>query len=325
MDKNLDYTLLYRVAKAYYMDQRTQQEIADVENFSRSQISRILKKALDENLVTYALNFPTEVDEKVLSQQLCEKLGIERVVLVPSFYQKGGSPNPDEICKNLSLGVAGKLADLLGDAKNIGIGWGRTLYNTSLYVQPPQHAVRGRIFIPLIGLSGNSSPILQINTIVDRFGERFRADRYYVNWQSLQTPESLTVQDPHSLNTLQEKWRELDAAIIGIGGAPSSNDHLIFEFPRNYKKKIQNSGTVGDILSQYFYENGRIFDLDSQYRLLALNIEQLKHIPNVIAIASGEKKCIPICTAARMGCIKTLVTDYNTGINILKYEGEILK
>lgn len=325
MDKNLDYTLLYRVAKAYFVDQRTQQEIADVENFSRSQISRILKKALDEKLVTYALNFPTEVDEKTLSQQLCEKLGLERVLLVPSFYSKDVQSTPDEVSKNLALGVADKLADLLGDAKNIGIGWGRTLYNTSLFVQPPHHTVRGRVFIPLIGLSGNNSPILQINTIVDRFGERFRADRHYVNWPSLQTRESLTAQDPQYLNALQVKWHELDAAIIGIGGSPSGNNHLIFEFPRNYKKKIQNSGTVGDILSQYFYEDGRIFDLDSQYRLLALNIEQLKHIPNVIAIASGIKKCVPICTAARMGCIKTLVTDYNTGINILKYEGENLK
>ena len=325
MDKNLDYTLLYRVAKAYFVDQRTQQEIADVENFSRSQISRILKKALDEKLVTYTLNFPTEVDEKTLSQQLCKKLGLERVVLVPSFYNRDVQSSPDEVSKNLALGVADKLADLLGDSKNIGIGWGRTLYNTSLFVQPPQRTVRGRVFIPLIGLSGNNSPILQINTIVDRFGERFRADRHYVNCPSLQTRESLTAQAPQYLNALQVKWHELDAAIIGIGGPPSGNDHLIFEFPRNYKRKIQNSGAVGDILSQYFYENGRIFDLDSQYRLLALNIEQLKHIPNVIAIASGIKKCVPICTAARMGCIKTLVTDYNTGINILKYEGENLK
>ena len=36
MDRNLDYTLLYRVAKAYFQEPRTQQEIADVENFVHS-------------------------------------------------------------------------------------------------------------------------------------------------------------------------------------------------------------------------------------------------------------------------------------------------
>ena len=88
MDRHIDYTLLYRVAKAYFLDGRTQQEIADIENFSRSQISRILKKALDENLVSYRLNFPSDVNEAELSQALREHLGLERVVnfFVMVFY-----------------------------------------------------------------------------------------------------------------------------------------------------------------------------------------------------------------------------------------------
>ena len=36
MDRNLDYTLLYRVAKAYYLDQKTQQEIASYLGMQRS-------------------------------------------------------------------------------------------------------------------------------------------------------------------------------------------------------------------------------------------------------------------------------------------------
>jgi len=324
VDRNLDYTLLYRVAKAYFKDQRTQQEIAEIENFSRSQISRLLKRALDENLVVYSLNFPSTVDEEALSRQLCQQLGVERVVLIPSFYGDDIKTNSEEISKNLSLGVADKLADLLGESKTIGVGWGRTLYNTSLFVQPPQHTVHNRTFIPLIGLSGDNSPILQINTIVDRFGERFHAERYYVNRQSLQLRDTLTHQDLEYLNALRKKWDELDCAIIGIGGPPANNKNLISEFPRNYKKKIQSSETIGDILSQFFYEDGRIFDLDNSFHLLALKIDALRQIPNVICIASGPEKARPIRVAAKMGVIKTLVTDYDTGIHILKNEGENL-
>ena len=322
MDRNLDYTLLYRVSKAYFKDQRTQQEIADVENFSRSQISRLLKRALEEELVTYALNFPVEIDEAALSKQLCDLLGLDRVVLIPSFYGDFKRVNQDEVSKNLALGVADKLADLLGEARNIGVGWGRTMYNASLYVRPPQRTVRGRVFIPLIGLSGENSPMFQINTIVDRFGERFHADRNYVNMQSLQLRDSMPTGGQDYFNTLREKWKELDAAIIGIGGPPANNKNLIYEFPRAYKKQIQTSGTVGDILSQFFYEDGRNLELDSHFSLLAMNIMDLKDVPNVIAIASGPEKCQPIYAAAKMGYIKTLVTDYDTGIQLLKYKGE---
>lgn len=325
MDRNLDYTLLYRVAKAYYKDKKTQQEIADIENFSRSQISRILKRAEDEGLVTYTLNFPVVVDEVAMAQQLQNTLGLEQVVLIPSFYQEGQKPNADMVCRNLALGAAEKLPQLLGDAKNIGIGWGRTLYNTSLCIRP-QRYVKGRIFLPLIGSSGDNNPMLQVNTIVDRFGERFHADRKYINMQSFWAKDVLGDEIPASLAVLLEKWRQLDAAIVGIGGPPVGNvNNLISEFPRTYKRQVQNSGTVGDILSQFFYEDGHIFQMDTNYRLLALSIEDLRNVKNVIAMASGSEKRDSIRVAARLGYIKTLITDYNTAQEILSIEGVTLK
>lgn len=324
MERNIDYTLLYRVAKAYYLDGRTQQEIADIENFSRSQISRILKKALDENLVSYRLNFPSDVNEKELSNALCQHLGLERVVLIPSFYGKDRLVNQDEVSKNLALGAADKLAGLLGDAKTIGLGWGRTMYNTSLFVRPSQDNVRGRIFLPLIGLSGDNNPVLQINTIVDRFGERFHAERHYVNMQSFQKKASLTSADNQMTSTLLDKWSVLDAAIISIGSPPARNTNLIYELPQAYKKQLRASGTVGDILSQFYYDDGSLLELESSYRLLAIDIRQLRLVNNVIAVAGGPDKTASIYTAAKLGFIKTLVTDYDTGINLLNYKGEHL-
>ncbi len=324
MERNIDYTLLYRVAKAYFVDQRTQQEIADIENFSRSQISRILKKAFEENLVSYRLNFPSDIDEEALSSQLQEKLHLERVVLIPSFYGQNVHINQDEISKNLALGAADRLADLLGDTKNVGLGWGRTMYNASLFVRPPQKAIRGRTFIPLIGLSGDNTPALQINTIVDRFGERFRAERHYVNMASLQPSTPLGVGDTESLKVLLNRWSCLDAAVISIGGPPGGNTNLISEYPRLYKKQLQSSGTVGDILSQFFYEDGRNLEQDSSFRLLSLDIRHLPHIKNVIALAAGPDKVPAICAAAKMNYMKTLVTDYDTGIKLLNYKGDHL-
>lgn len=325
MDRNLDYTLLYRVAKAYYKDKKTQQEIADIENFSRSQISRILKRAEGEGLVTYTLNFPVVVDEAAMAQQLQNTLGLEQVVLIPSFYQEGQKPNADMVCRNLALGAAEKLPHLLGDSRNIGIGWGRTLYNTSLCIRP-QRYVKDRIFLPLIGSSGDNNPMLQVNTIVDRFGERFHADRKYINMQSFWAKDVLGGEIPASLAVLLEKWRQLDAAIVGIGGPPVGNvNNLISEFPRTYKRQVQNSGTVGDILSQFFYEDGRIFQMDTDYRLLALSIEDLRNVKTVIAMASGSEKRDSIRVAARLGYIKTLITDYNTAQEILSIEGVTLK
>ena len=324
MERHLDYTLLYRVAKAYFVDQRTQQEIADVENFSRSQISRILKRALEENLVTYKLNFPTDVDEEALSNRLRQELGLEQVHLVPSFYGQNTPISQDEISKNLALGAADKLADLLGDAKNVGLGWGRTMYNASLFVRPPQKSIRGRTFIPLIGLSGDNTPSLQINTIVDRFGERFRAERHYINMPSLQPNKPLGMGQEETIKALLDRWNSLDAAVISIGGPPAGNKNLISEYPRLYKKQLQASEAVGDILAQFFYEDGRVLEPDSSFRLLSVDIRQLNQVKNVIALAAGPDKIPAIRAAAKMKFVKTLVTDYDTGIKLLNTKGDYL-
>lgn len=151
----------------------------------------------------------------------------------------------------------------------------------------------------------------------DRFGERFHADRYYVNMPSLQSADSPLSCEKAAWGYLLVKWRDLDAVVVSIGGSPDRNAEFISEFPRTYKKRIQSSGTVGDILSQYFYTDGRILDLDARYRLLAMDIRELRDIPDVIALAGGRQKCGAIVSAARQGFIKTLVTDYDTAEMIL--------
>lgn len=322
MDKNLDYTLMYRVAKAYYQDQRTQQEIADVENFSRSQVSRLLKRALDEGLVTYKLVFPGMVDDDGLASQLKDCLGLERVELVPSFFTDYSKTDKSAIYKNLAMGAAERIPWVLADAKTIGLGWGRTVYSTSLNLRPHQSAAE-RIFVPLIGYMGDTNPALQINTIVDRFGQMYHAKRKYINLPFLRAHQAYDM-NWDQLQDLQKKWDELDAALVGIGASPIDDWSLLKEFPDNYRDKVLASAARGDILSQFFTADGKTYNVDDfgyNVQLIALKIEKLISVKNVIAIAAGSEKYEAICVAAKKGYIKTLITDFNTAEGIIKLKG----
>ena len=324
MDKNLDYTLMYRVAKAYYQDQRTQQEIADMENFSRSQVSRLLKRAPDEGLVTSKLVFPGMVDEVGLAARLEASLGLERVVLVPSFFTDYAKADRSAIYKNLAMGAAEQIPRVLADAKTIGVGWGRSVYNTSLNLRP-HPSVADRIFVPLIGYMGDNNPALQINTIVDRFGQMFYANRKYINLPSLQSCRGYDM-NWHQLQDLQKKWDALDAAVVGIGASPVDDWSLLKEFPDNYRDKVLASAARGDILSQFFTADGKTYNVDDfgcNVQLIALKLEKLRSVKNVIAIAAGIEKYEAICVAAEKGYIKTLITDFNTADGIIQLKGAI--
>lgn len=318
MKKPSDLTLLYRIAKYYYMERRTQQEIADIENISRSQISRLLARAMDEGIVSYKVELPIEMDVCSMHSELEELLNLKRVILIPSQYNGKGVFQDEEQNRNLAVGAADYLNDLLIDSKVIGVGWGRTMYLTSQYLHY-KHMSKDVTVVPLVGASGDRNPNLQINTIVDRFSEHINAERIYVN--SLALSQSKYQRSPYEESMLQsliEYWEMLDSAVIGIGAPPSVSKTMIYEFSEDYVKTIKSSRAIGDILSQFYYKNGKLLELPEEYQLLAYDIERLKALPNVIAIAAGNRKVDSIITAAKMGIIKTLITDYDTAKEILE-------
>ncbi|MEA3459271.1 MAG: helix-turn-helix domain-containing protein, partial [Chloroflexota bacterium] len=52
------HRLLYRIAQAYYVDELTQQEIANRFRLSRSKVSRSLQKAKHEGIISIDLVAP---------------------------------------------------------------------------------------------------------------------------------------------------------------------------------------------------------------------------------------------------------------------------
>ena len=54
-----DHRLLYKIAEAYYVDELTQQQIADRFGLSRPKVSRLLKKAREARIVNITLVPPS--------------------------------------------------------------------------------------------------------------------------------------------------------------------------------------------------------------------------------------------------------------------------
>ena len=89
-------------------------------------------------------------------------------------------------------------------------------------------------------------------------------------------------------------------------------EFLISEASEEYKRLIASSDVVGDILANFFFEDGSVLDSSAYYEQISLPLERLKTIPNVICLAGGTAKVPGLITAARQGYIKTLVTDQHT-------------
>lgn len=305
--------LLYRVAKYYYEDRLPQAEIAQLEGLSSSQISRLLEKARANGIVQIEVVMPTAEGYGELAGSLRDALRLREVIVYPTASKKKGDREQVQLqtIRDVVSALAPRLPSLLAGAKVVGLGWGRTLYQLSLFLNySSEHP--DMTFVPMVGNTGKSNPYLQTSVIVDRYSEKFFANRLYINLSPQEKEYGL--EDSESLQTLKEYWSRLDAALISVGLPPDENFVYSTEFGSTDYTHVR-----GEVLGQGFYANGNTIWVGIGNSNLAYPLSLLKNIPNVICVACDTAKVGTIYWAAKNQFFKTLVTDYPTAEKLLAF------
>ncbi|MFZ5644909.1 MAG: sugar-binding transcriptional regulator [Bacillota bacterium] len=306
-----DVTLLYKVAKYYYINDYSQHEIAKTLNFSRPQISRLLKRARELGIVQIEVSLPNTLDRRQLTQEIKKLFNLKNVIISPVV------PNEKESDSGLYALAADYLHKALSNCKNIGVGWGKTLYHTALQLSyQEQHPEM--TFYPLIGNSGNNNPYLQTSSITDRFAEKFRAKAYFSNSLAVMLKSNYTSVEQERVKKLRNAWANLDTAIIGLGGKNLLDKIYIDEISESAEFQKQIDHITGDILATFFLDDRTNLKYPENYYLEAIDLKTLQSLENVICIAGGPNKVDAICYAAESGYFKTLITDERTAKAILK-------
>lgn len=313
MYKDGDLALLYRVAKYYYEDKLEQSEIGRLENLSSSQISRLLEKARTHGIVNIEVVMPKAQGYDQLGHALEDLLRLEKVIVLPSSTKKRGDRAQIQMqtIRDVTSVLAPQLPSLLSGSKIVGLGWGRTLYQLSLFLDYNDD-FKDIVFVPMAGNSGRRNPYLQTSVIVDRYSEKFFAERIFINLSPQEKEYNL--EETESLQVLKGYWSRLDTALIGVGTPPYENFFYSNEF-----SAIDYTHVCGEILGQGYYSNGDTIWIGIGNSQLAYPLNLLKNIKKVICIACDPTKVASIYWAAVNEFFKTLVTDYQTAEKLLEF------
>ncbi len=311
MPKEAKEIILYRIAKRYYIDNLSQTEISKIEKISRPQICRFLQEAKDIGIVTIKVSLPNHQNVAVLREKLAEKLPLKELVIMPS------KPKDSQQKKltGLSSVAAEHIAKSIQQSTYVGIGWGEVLYTISKHLSP-QGKHQSLTFVPLVGNSGTSNTFLQTNSMVDRFSEKYEANKYYNHSLVLLHEDEISPSEQRRITELEHIWEKLDTAIIGLGG-PLSEKKYLQELPEECDKEEMQRHTIGDINANFFKDDGTLYQFPPKYRLLSTSIEKLIHIPNVICVVLGEDRIPAIHYAIEHNIINTLITDSLTASALL--------
>ncbi len=314
MESRYDMQMMVHVAKMYYMEGLTQQSIAKELGISRSYISMILSEARELGIVEINIKNPLASNEE-LSAGLSRAFGLTNCYVTPTVVT---ALTP--LTKILAAQGAIVAEKLIENHSTVGVAWGMTCYefmrafsnNTGLYDVN---------VVPLIGGSHHLSSEYQLNEMVRLFAEKLKGTPSFIYAPAL--AESIEDKALHLksqyMQSIVEKWRKIDVAIVGVGSPPEYySDKSQFD-PVAMRESYENDPdkTVGDIGARRFNIRGQFLKNDYNERIMGIDEEGLKSAKNVLSIAAGRHKVLSIIGALRLNIITHFVTDESTAKAIL--------
>ncbi len=288
--------------RRYYLDGASKSEIAAELGVSRFRVARMLDRARRDGIVRIDVASVPELDLE-LADALRDRHGIRSVVVVRS---QGGS----EAMRQAELGraAAAVLGDVLEATDVLGISWGRTLH--ALVGQLPRlpacTVVQLVGSVPTIGLEVNSLELVR------RLAERAPGPVFPLHVPLLVGSAEMAdalASDSMASATLGQ-FNSLTRAVVGIGAWTPGASTIRAALSDADARTVDLAGGVADIASIVLDADGRqVRAAGLPERCIAIQEDQLRRVPDVIAIAGGADKVPAIRAALRSGLVHRLVTD----------------
>jgi deoxyribonucleoside regulator len=294
-------------ARLYYLDRLPQGEVARLVMVSQSKVSRLLAAARERGIVRISVA-EYEPRNNDLEQRLRKKLGLDEVAVIKVLE----GATAEDARRAVGHFGAPFVASLLSPKSVVAIAGGRTIRELVQLV--PEDRDRHLTVVQAMGsIDSTIGPedALELGRVLARrSGGRF---------QTLNTPAFVPDRKTRDafmglpqIRSVREQLAQANMAIVGVG-TPSNSVFVARGVltPRD-TQALADCGAVGEICGRFYDKNGRECASPWRDRVLSIDLEQLRRIPQVIGIVAGGGRSAAIVAAIRGGLLKSLVADEGT-------------
>jgi len=307
MNENLRVAL--KVAKLYYENDLTQDEIAKKLRLSRPKVSRLLQEARNAGLVKITVAEPpsnrTDLERKVEQcYDLLDVLVVE--VSQPDSYV--------QTAHELGAAAASYFRRIVQDGDRIGLTWGLTLASIVENLTPEKR--KDITVTQLAGGLGEPDSETHATDLVRRMAMMLEANLQLIPApgivKTLELAQMLR-SEPYVAQAL-EQTKQVNLAFVGIGAL--NRESLLMRDERILTWKevqpILDCGAVGDIGLHFYDGNGNVLSSEIEQRLIGASVESYRHMDRVVGVAGGSDKFHAILGGIRGRLFNTLITDVGT-------------
>jgi DNA-binding transcriptional regulator LsrR (DeoR family) len=317
MARNDELRLMTKVARLYYEHDMTQPEIAAQFDLSQATVSRLLKRAKQEQIVRVTVNVPRGA-YPALEEQLQATYGLKDAVVVDTI------DHDDQSLRDIGAAAAYYLETTLRSDEVIGVSsWSSTLLAMVDRLQPPPRLTGIRL-VQILGGLGSPAAGVYASRLIGRLANLVRGEATLLPAPGIVgSPEALPILlEDRYVRDATAMFDQVTIALVGIGtvepsGLLASSGNI---FSPEELDMLRAAGAVGDICLRFFDAAGRPAVTPLDERVIGIRLDQLREVKRAVGIAGGKRKLSAIRGALRGGLINVLITDRFTAQNLLQTE-----
>lgn len=303
--------LRIRAAWMYFVEQMTQNEIADVLGVGRVTIVRMLAEARSRNEVKISIE--SELSEIVRLERALEKtFGLQQALVAPL-----SAPDADPL-PAISAKTGSFLSDTMKSGMRVGVGWGRTLFSSLPFI-----SAKSLTDFKVISLLGGVGVVRRFNPaeFAWRFAQIFQGDGYLIPTPAVvdSVETKIALVERCGLQEVFEMANVLDAVLLSVGGIASATTFSRGGFLREADREaLLARGAVGDLLFHFFDRNGDLVDHPINSLVMSVDVDRLRKAPIRILTSGGEEKIEALLGAMTLVAPTILITDEESARRMLE-------
>ncbi len=308
--------LLATVASLYYILNLSQGEIAARLDISSSKVSRLIKEAREKGIVEIQIRMPVPRDLD-LEQELIKCFGIKDAYVL----QTPPDRTDDTLLRaigQLAAGYVERVLERVAVGSSIGVAWGTGVHATVSAL--PDNYTQNIDVVQLLG--GVGALVVDSPDLARMVAQKLGGRHYDLHAPVLvEQPivRDMLLAEPAVREGIQ-RAKSVKLAITGIGTVNHEASSFLRAglLSRADLSYLRGQGVVGEICGRFYDIDGHYEGFEINNRIISLDLDDLRQIPQSVAVARGPLKAEAIVGALRGKFVKVLATDDVTARTVLR-------
>jgi DNA-binding transcriptional regulator LsrR (DeoR family) len=288
------------VARRYYLDGRSKVEIAEEFGLSRFKVARLIDEARASGLVRIEIGHKGLIDVD-LSARVQDVFGLRHAVVVDIRDDQDES-----LRQHLGQVAAELLAELIDPDDVLGVAWSRS-------VGAMAKALPRLSAVPVVQLTGALSRPDGDESAIDIVRDVARAagGPAYVFYAPFLVPDAATARALRKQREVALAFDQLprvSKAVVGVGRWAPGQSTLYDASREHDHTALLGLGVCAEVSGVFLSADGEPVATQLAERMIGIDADQMRAIPDVFAIAYGAAKVPAAQALLRSGLVSGLVT-----------------